>query len=501
MILNIKIMNKIILYLSIFILATSCQESKNYVKKSDIKGELIAVTNNYDTDSDPFFISYFKYSQNPITLYRKINEDTYELMDSSNIGHIEISEIFSAFIDSKHGNLHIDIMAVNQAIEKKSDYLKGALRFAWNENYLDYVANSLYEYEEEEKDKAIEIKINEADSLALLALYNSTQGENWTNKWDLTKPVSEWYGVKLNSFDSAIHVVDLELNKNNLEGTIPVDLLKLKHFDIRQTLMFGNEMTFNQYADKIEPNISINHFEEVKLLEQDKFTVFVQKENGIDIFEITKEGERGKAIGRLTNNEEITTTKEFKYVNKNSSLDENNYYGNYIKVLHGSDTVFVYSVFLSSIPTFIDKAKIKMKLTFREEIYYESTETYSQKEYVNDVISIKKESYEGGSQKIIFNKEKYTFQEIYIYANNNIRNNAIFTKYFGKGMPKKSIDESFEDDEYSVKKQVQVNANGEIPDIRVFLNKMDGGMSTSEDYTITVNDKQIILKSSSNSSY
>ena len=36
------------------------------------------------------------------------------------------------------------------------------------------------------------------DSLALIALYNSTAGANWTNKWDIYHaPMDNWYGVTL----------------------------------------------------------------------------------------------------------------------------------------------------------------------------------------------------------------------------------------------------------------------------------------------------------------
>ncbi len=34
-----------------------------------------------------------------------------------------------------------------------------------------------------------------ADSLALVALYNSTDGANWTDQWDLDQPVSTWDGI------------------------------------------------------------------------------------------------------------------------------------------------------------------------------------------------------------------------------------------------------------------------------------------------------------------
>ncbi|MEN8194565.1 MAG: hypothetical protein ABFS12_17225, partial [Bacteroidota bacterium] len=41
-------------------------------------------------------------------------------------------------------------------------------------------------------------QVLEQDSLALVALYDSTDGNNWTNNenW-LTGPVSTWYGIKV----------------------------------------------------------------------------------------------------------------------------------------------------------------------------------------------------------------------------------------------------------------------------------------------------------------
>ncbi|MEP7319114.1 MAG: T9SS type A sorting domain-containing protein [Panacibacter sp.] len=61
--------------------------------------------------------------------------------------------------------------------------------------------------------------INVQDSLALVDLYNSTDGPHWNNNTNwLTGPVSTWYGVEFNSDVGAIIVV---LGSNNLNGTIP----------------------------------------------------------------------------------------------------------------------------------------------------------------------------------------------------------------------------------------------------------------------------------------
>jgi thiol-disulfide isomerase/thioredoxin len=64
---------------------------------------------------------------------------------------------------------------------------------------------------------------------ALMALYNALNGDQWINKnnWGSDKPLSEWYGV---SVDGNGFVTRLELQENNLSGTLPAevgDLVKL----------------------------------------------------------------------------------------------------------------------------------------------------------------------------------------------------------------------------------------------------------------------------------
>jgi len=67
------------------------------------------------------------------------------------------------------------------------------------------------------------------DSLALLALYEATDGLNWTNKWDLNSPMSTWYGVSLN-IDGCVD--SLVLSNNNLNGVIPPEIGNLASLKI-----------------------------------------------------------------------------------------------------------------------------------------------------------------------------------------------------------------------------------------------------------------------------
>ncbi|WP_189359967.1 T9SS type A sorting domain-containing protein [Algibacter mikhailovii] len=62
-----------------------------------------------------------------------------------------------------------------------------------------------------------------ADYEALLAFYNATNGANWTtntNWLDNTQPISTWHGVTVENG----RVVNLNLNNNNLSGSIPAEI-------------------------------------------------------------------------------------------------------------------------------------------------------------------------------------------------------------------------------------------------------------------------------------
>ena len=82
---------------------------------------------------------------------------------------------------------------------------------------------------------------NQSDSLALVTLYNSTGGSNWTNHtgW-LTTPVRNWYGIQL---DSTGRVYDIQLSNNNLTGTIPNALSTLSN--LQDLELNGNQLSGN----------------------------------------------------------------------------------------------------------------------------------------------------------------------------------------------------------------------------------------------------------------
>ena len=79
------------------------------------------------------------------------------------------------------------------------------------------------------------------DRAALVALYDSTDGENWRNKFNWlsdTAPIKDWSGV---SIDGDGCVVVLYLDNNNLVGRIPPELGRLAKLDTLD--LDGNELS------------------------------------------------------------------------------------------------------------------------------------------------------------------------------------------------------------------------------------------------------------------
>lgn len=89
------------------------------------------------------------------------------------------------------------------------------------------------------------------DSLALVALYESTNGDNWVkyrNNWK-TAPMHRWYGVKTEKIDGIRRVVSLRLVGMNLQGSIPAQLGQLTH--LRNLNFIGNEGLVGSIPDSI----------------------------------------------------------------------------------------------------------------------------------------------------------------------------------------------------------------------------------------------------------
>ena len=96
----------------------------------------------------------------------------------------------------------------------------------------------------------IKAQVNVQDSLALVDLYNSTDGPHWTNNnnWLTTKPLYIWYGIGI--YNNRVN--SLDLSNNNLSGTLPASLNNL-------TNIYAYRLDNNHLIGSI-PDLSSNTF-------------------------------------------------------------------------------------------------------------------------------------------------------------------------------------------------------------------------------------------------
>ncbi|AQS94157.1 hypothetical protein BXQ17_08820 [Polaribacter sp. BM10] len=136
---------------------------------------------------------------------------------------------------------------------------------------------------------------------ALIALYNSTKGMNWRNDlsssyngvvWEtdssLKRNVGAWFGVTTEVINGQKHVTKVELNSNELDGTIPSvikNLIQLKELELNSNFISEipteigelanlEQLTFNnQYNSNIQEYVlntipvEINNISSLKRLE------------------------------------------------------------------------------------------------------------------------------------------------------------------------------------------------------------------------------------------
>ena len=78
------------------------------------------------------------------------------------------------------------------------------------------------------------------DRAALMALYNATDGPNWSNSdnWLTDAPLGQWRGVTV---DENGDVIELRLSENQLSGPIPPELGNLTN--LRFLFLGGNQLS------------------------------------------------------------------------------------------------------------------------------------------------------------------------------------------------------------------------------------------------------------------
>jgi gliding motility-associated-like protein len=108
------------------------------------------------------------------------------------------------------------------------------------------------------------------DSLNLVQLNLETRGDLWKVKWDFTKPIHEWYGIKLNEY-GRVFCIDLDgvpdckstkNGGNHLHGNLPeLDLPFLEHLFLSSNQISGELPTFSGSPYLLTLQLSGNKFE------------------------------------------------------------------------------------------------------------------------------------------------------------------------------------------------------------------------------------------------
>ncbi|MGJ5641378.1 leucine-rich repeat domain-containing protein, partial [Formosa sp. S-31] len=73
----------------------------------------------------------------------------------------------------------------------------------------------------------------------LVDFYNATEGDNWTNKWNISSNnlhSSDWYGIVIENG----HIVEIALRSNRIAGPIPASFSNLKQ--LRKLDLYGNDL-------------------------------------------------------------------------------------------------------------------------------------------------------------------------------------------------------------------------------------------------------------------
>ena len=84
------------------------------------------------------------------------------------------------------------------------------------------------------------MSVSPVDKVALVALYNATDGPNWTDNtyWLTDTTIDQWHGI---TTGGAGRVTSLDLRENGLTGEIPPELGNFASLEILN--LFENELS------------------------------------------------------------------------------------------------------------------------------------------------------------------------------------------------------------------------------------------------------------------
>lgn len=102
---------------------------------------------------------------------------------------------------------------------------------------------------------AVNAQVSIKEKQALIDIYNSASGDEWSNSWNMNEEPKQWQGVTIRDN----HVVEINLHKNNLQGNIPSTIEDLKHLEVLN-------LAFNKITGELPLEITkLEHLRVLKL--------------------------------------------------------------------------------------------------------------------------------------------------------------------------------------------------------------------------------------------
>lgn len=201
--------------------------------------------------------AYFDLKNGRIISEEKCNEINYHIPDYENLQDKEYVTCYIAiFPQTQDAEITISLIQTEDSEDLLKEHVPSGGFKAGNVYSLYFDKDAIEAQKEQERD-------------ALIAFYNATNGDKWTNNtnWCSDKPVNKWYGVScINGL-----VRELNLSDNNLNGILPNEIGNLTN--LRSLRLYnGNYERTNKLYGSIPESLGNLKNLEVLELSQNMFT-------------------------------------------------------------------------------------------------------------------------------------------------------------------------------------------------------------------------------------